>query len=186
MFCCTHLYLPKHPWVENYNYNSFTPVPYTPKADAACILLWIYSTIFSSFQFKFGLSEMKQKLGCLPHRKSPTRSASNRGTHLCNTYMRQKEEKAAASLSCQCHNSVGPQADLCTHIPCSQPKSFTRSCWTLSLEFGWRYWFESSNCFHIWLYFTDPEPHQLLYLYQQVHSLSLILHTASYCFQPSS
>lgn len=74
------------------------------------MLLRLYSIIFTSFQFNFGLDEMKQKLGCLPHGSSPIRRVRSAGTHLCNRYKTQEEEEeAASSLSYQCHHSMGPQ-----------------------------------------------------------------------------
>ena len=163
MFCCTHLYLPKRPWVENYNYNSFTPVPYRPKADAVCMLLWIYSIIFSSFQFNFGLAEMKQKLRCLPCGSSPIRRVVSAGTHLCNTYKRQEkeEEEATASLSRQCHHSMGPQhRPVHTHPMLSAQVIHKELLDLISrawLGRGGRYWFELNNCFPNWLYFVGQQ-----------------------------
>lgn len=162
MFCCPHLHLPKHPWVENYSYNSFTPVPYRPKADAVCMLLWIYSTVSSSFQFTFGLAEMKQKLGCLLRGGSPIRRVPSAGTHLCNTCKRQEEEEeAAASLPHQCHHSMGPQRRpahthplLSAKVIHKEPLDFISRAW---LGRGGRHWFEFNNCFHNWCYFVGQQ-----------------------------
>lgn len=103
MFCRTHLYLPKHPWVENYNYNQY------PADQKLMQYVCCYESTQSPFQFNFGLAEGKQELGCLPHRSSSTRRVPCAGTHLCNTHKRQEEEEeAAASLPHQCHHSTGP------------------------------------------------------------------------------
>lgn len=103
MFCRTHLYLPKHPWVESYNCNSFTPVPYRPKADAVCMLLWIYSIIFSSFRFNFGLAEMK--VGVPTTGKQPYKKSSQWG----NSPLQDIQEAGGGGGSCLPAPSVPSQ-----------------------------------------------------------------------------
>lgn len=118
------------------------------------MLLWIYWTIFSSFQFDFRVAELKQKLGCLLCGSSPVRGPST-GAHDCNKYKRQEErEKAGISLSPQWHHSM------CIHILTATSATIiiSRTC----LGQGKTQWFDFNNCIHNWLGFAGEQ--QLLSL----------------------
>lgn len=159
MFCRTHLYLPKHPWVESYTITALHQYPTDQKLmQYVCC----YESIPSSFPpFSLTLGWLKWKLGCPPRGSSPIRRVPSAGTHLCKTYKRQEEEEAAASLPHQCHHSVGPQRRSAhTHpLPSAkvihkEPLDLTSRAW---LGWGGRYWFEFNNCSHNWLYFVGQQ-----------------------------
>lgn len=73
------------------------------------MLLWIYWTIFSSFQFDFVVSWTETEVRVSATWKK--RKVPSTGPHLCNKYKwQEEEEKAGISLSFQCHHSM------CIHI----------------------------------------------------------------------
>lgn len=105
---------------------------------------------------------MKQKPGCLPCGHSPVRRTPSAGTQLCNTQKRQEEEEeeeedAAASLSHQCHHSMGPQHTpphthslLSAKVTHKEPLDLLSRAWS---GWGGRYCFE----FNHWLYFVGQQ-----------------------------